>query len=297
MKKYFKHKIDKAVSVPKIVTIHYFELTKDFDYPSESHDFCELHYVDKGHVICYYGENRHELYQGDMLFYKPMVEHRLVADQNTSSNVCVISFECNSSVHQEIEDKVFKLSTEEKYLISTIYEEASKYFELTKLNPALKKMRVKNTSTFGSSQLIQNSLEHLLINLLRKQKDENRKESGAVKTDYDDKTVNDIIEFMNKNLNSNLSLFELSRAIGYGTTFLCSRFKSVTGKSILRFFTELKIEHAKKMIRENKNITVSEISDTLNFCEPAYFCSVFKKITGLSPKEYSRTIHAFDARK
>ena len=82
--------------------------------------------------------------------------------------------------------------------------------------------------------------------------------------------------------------------MGYGKTFLCTRFKQVTGKTIFRFLTELQIEEAKKMIRQSKDNTISIISDALNFSEPAYFCNVFKKITGMSPKEYSRTIHAFD---
>jgi YesN/AraC family two-component response regulator len=232
-----------------------------------------------------------------MIFYKPMIEHRLVADKNVSSNVCVISFECNSTLHEQLNDKVFRLNSDEKYLIATIYEEASKSFELTKLNPALKKMKVKNTSTLGSTQLIQNSLEHLLINVVRKNTNDNNQQSGAINVEYDDQTVNAIIEYMNENICNPLSLSEISDKIGYGTTFLCSRFKSVTGKSILRYFTELKISYAKKMIRAKENYTVSEISNALNFCEPAYFCSVFKKITGLSPKEYSRTIHAYDLNK
>ena len=80
MEKYYKYKIDKTVHVSKLVTMHYFELTKDFSYPGESHDFWELHYVDKGHLFCHSGEQTYELYQGDLIFYKPMTPHRLTAD-------------------------------------------------------------------------------------------------------------------------------------------------------------------------------------------------------------------------
>lgn len=297
MKKYFKHKIDKVVSVSKLVTIHYFELTKDFDYPEESHDFCELHYVDKGHVFCYADGVKYELSQGDMLLYKPMTRHRLVADNVIDSKVCIISFECNSVAIDNIANEVFRLSGDEKHLFYTIYDEAEKSFEPTKFNPSLKKMNAKDTSSFGSVQLIQISLEHLIINLSRRRTEIQSSNTHAVDKIYEDKTVNSVIEYLNNNICDNVTLSDISEKIGYGTTFLCSRFKDVTGRSILRFFTELKIEHAKKMIRENKSFTVSVISDALNFCEPAYFCSVFKKITGMSPKEYSRIIHAYDTKK
>ncbi len=296
MKRYFKHKIDKVVSVSKLVTIHYFELTKDFDYPEEAHDFCELHYVDKGHVFCYSDDNKYELSQGDMLFYKPMTRHRLVADKVIDSNVCIISFECNLKVSEELQNTVFKLNNDEKHLFYVIYDEAGKSFEPTRFDPAIRKMRVKSSNSLGSTQLIQISLEHLLINLLRRKSEIKSPLALSVEKRYEDQTVNSVINYLNQNINGNVTLSELSEKIGYGTTFLCSRFKQVTGKSILRFFTELKIEHAKKMIRENKNFTISEISDTLGFCEPAYFCSVFKKITSMSPKEYSRIIHAYDTK-
>lgn len=34
MDRYYKYKIEKAVNVSKIITAHYFELTKDFYYPN-----------------------------------------------------------------------------------------------------------------------------------------------------------------------------------------------------------------------------------------------------------------------
>ncbi len=296
MKRYFKHKIEKTVSVSKLVTIHYFELTKDFDYPEEFHDFCELHYVDKGHVFCYSDGVKYELSQGELLFYKPMTRHRLVADKVVDSNVCIISFECNQNVAEELQSTVFKLNGEEKHLFYIIYDEAAKTFESTKFDPALRKMQTKSSNSLGSTQLIQISLEHLIINLLRR-KLEKLKKNDYTEFRYEDKIINAVLDYLNENVRGNITLTDLSTKIGYGTTFLCLRFKQITGKSIIKYFTELKIEQAKKMIRENKGSTVSEISDTLGFCEPAYFCSVFKKITGMSPKEYSRIIHAYDSQK
>ena len=46
-KQYVKHRIENLVNIAKIVTIHYYELDKNFSYPGESHDFWELVYADK----------------------------------------------------------------------------------------------------------------------------------------------------------------------------------------------------------------------------------------------------------
>ncbi len=293
MQKYYKYKIDNAVNVSKIVTIHYFELTKDFEYEPESHDFWEISYVDKGHIFCNTGERVDELNQGDLVVCKPMLTHSLSTDKAIACNLCVISFECNSPVLMQIKDDVYSLTSYEKKLLSTIFEEANLTFYLPKLAPELKKMQLKDNLPLGGMQIIKNALEELLIRLLRRDISKNDSKSTNLSA-YDDDIVNGIISYLETHLNDALSLQNVSEYTGYGKTYLCTKFKEVTGKTIFRFFNELKIEESKKMIRRDKNLPLSSISDTLNFSDPAYFTSVFKKIAGMTPKEYSKTIHAYD---
>ena len=49
--KYLPYKIPTAFAVEKLVTVHYFELSRHFSYPPETHDFWELHYeIGRAHV-------------------------------------------------------------------------------------------------------------------------------------------------------------------------------------------------------------------------------------------------------
>lgn len=293
MDDYYRYKIEKLIEVTKIVTIHYFELSKDFDYPAESHDFWEMNYVDKGHIYCLNNGKSTELGQGELLFYKPMTEHRIVTDNKTLSNVCVVSFECNSNAISAVQNTAYKLSAQEKKIFSVLFEEANRTFELEKLNPSLKKLVLKPDPPVGSMQMIQNSLEQLLIRLIRRELSDNGNKN-FLSNSYGDAVISQMIDFMKENVTDKLSLDGLSKKTGYGKTFLCTHFKKVTDKTIIRYFTELQIEEAKRILREDIGKTVEMISDDLNFSTPAYFCSVFKKVTGMSPKEYARMIHAFD---
>ena len=45
---YVKTQLKREITIPAIVTIHYFEYMKDFAFKGESHDFWEFLYVDKG---------------------------------------------------------------------------------------------------------------------------------------------------------------------------------------------------------------------------------------------------------
>ena len=58
----------------------------------------------------------------------------------------------------------------------------------------------------------------------------------------------------------------------------------------MEYVNILKIAEAKKLIRE-KNNNFMQISNMLNFNNPHYFSKVFKKITGLSPREYMNTVN------
>lgn len=48
---YVKTQLKREITIPAIVTIHYFEYMKDFAFKGESHDFWEFLYVDKGNIL------------------------------------------------------------------------------------------------------------------------------------------------------------------------------------------------------------------------------------------------------
>ena len=62
---------------------------------------------------------------------------------------------------------------------------------------------------------------------------------------------------------------------------------------MMQYFIRLKIEKAKKLLRENE-ISVTQISETLAFDTPNYFSKTFKKITGYTPLQYKK-IHQSNA--
>ena len=49
-----------------------------------------------------------ELFQGDLVLFKPNVNHHLQMDTNTPSNLFVISFECNSEIALKIKEQAYK---------------------------------------------------------------------------------------------------------------------------------------------------------------------------------------------
>lgn len=66
--------------------------------------------------------------------------------------------------------------------------------------------------------------------------------------------------------------------------YLSVAIKEVRGKSALDLINEAVILDAKAQLK-NSDLTILQISDTLNFTNPSFFAKYFKKHTGMTPKE------------
>ena len=110
-KKYYKHKLENLLVVNKVVTIHYFEFDKSFVSHTESHDFWELVYAEKGNLICSTEGEEILLQEGEVIFYKPGVSHAHRADGKHAPNVFIISFECKNQDKQECFFILYKIQS------------------------------------------------------------------------------------------------------------------------------------------------------------------------------------------
>ncbi|MBE6354654.1 helix-turn-helix domain-containing protein [Treponema sp.] len=103
------------------------------------------------------------------------------------------------------------------------------------------------------------------------------------------KPISLCIDYIYDNLHSKISLDELSEVSSLSTSYLSKLFHSEVGITIAQYITNKKIEAAKNLLIYTDNTPV-DISNYLSFSSESHFISVFKKITGLTPKKF-RTIH------
>ncbi len=104
------------------------------------------------------------------------------------------------------------------------------------------------------------------------------------KTDNSD-IINNSIEFMEKNLNRDLSLEVLAEHSGYSASYFCSIFKEKTGESPITFFIKLRMQLAAEYLAQTGK-SVKEISYLLGYSSQYYFSRLFKTHMGVSPSEY-----------
>ena len=97
--------------------------------------------------------------------------------------------------------------------------------------------------------------------------------------------VQESIEYIEKHYQQQMSVGDISRALGTSTSYLSRIFKESTGETIIRTINNKRIEKAKTYLAET-DYKVYEVADILGFENVTYFSRFFKKHTGMSPKEY-----------
>ncbi|MGG0822207.1 AraC family transcriptional regulator [Paenibacillus turicensis] len=92
-------------------------------------------------------------------------------------------------------------------------------------------------------------------------------------------------EYIFNHLYEELTLELLANQLNINPSYLSNKFKAETGETLIGFIQRQKIEEAKHLIVYS-DLSISQIYAVLNFYDQSYFIKVFKKITGLTPKQY-----------
>ena len=90
---------------------------------------------------------------------------------------------------------------------------------------------------------------------------------------------------MYANMDKSLSLEDLAEEFHLSKSYINAIFKKYADRAPLDFFQNIKMQEACKLLRSTKEY-ISRIGRQLGYEDPYYFSRAFKKVIGISPKEY-----------
>lgn len=116
----------------------------------------------------------------------------------------------------------------------------------------------------------------MLENIIKQLSAKNKKTDNIV--------VDKLIQFINDNFSKNISLQDAAESVFFNPAY-CSRFfKEQTGENFSNYLLKVRMEHAVKLLKENKKI--NDISKEFGYQSPGYFTRVFKDYYNCTPSEY-----------
>ena len=101
------------------------------------------------------------------------------------------------------------------------------------------------------------------------------------------KEVEDIINYIDKNIEKKISLKMLSKTVNMNESYLSRIFKNETGKNITYFINERKMNKALELLSD-KSIMIKEASLMVGIDDQFYFNKLFKKFYGINPSEFKK---------
>ena len=137
-------------------------------------------------------------------------------------------------------------------------------------------------------QLVGARLMHILMLLYREQASENYAVSELPNTEQcRHRIVAAAKKYLDKNYHHPVRLEDVANELEISSFYLSRIFSSQSDFSLFQYLTDVRINEAKKLLRENRYI-INDIASMVGFESLGYFSKVFKKHVGCSPSQYGK---------
>lgn len=102
------------------------------------------------------------------------------------------------------------------------------------------------------------------------------------------KEIEQAVHYFHENFSHAIEIEDYARSQHMSMCWFIRSFKQYMGVPPLKYLTSIRIARAKELL-SGTDIPVSEIGELVGYDNPLYFSKIFKKNTGLSPREYRRS--------
>lgn len=98
-----------------------------------------------------------------------------------------------------------------------------------------------------------------------------------------------VTELINENMSDpEFNIDKLASEMYMGRTSFYNKFKALTGISPNDYINSHKLKQAAILLKQDNSLSITEISDSLGFNTPNYFCRKFKEQFGVSPSQFKQ---------
>lgn len=259
------------------------------DIPFHFHESCELIYIEEGFGIRLVGDHIEKFTNGDLVLIGPNLPHTWKTDivfqqrSNYKIKAIVLYF-----MPEFLKELVAGLPDQEKI---TRFLEHSLYG--ISFSGASKKEIINKLQQTSEAEGLRKSILSLeVIELLINSNEFGLLASPKYKKSFAHKNINrfrTIYQYILSNFQNEITLHDVARVANLSSKAFCRYFKNYTGKSLVQFINELRVEHA-CMLLKNEEYSISSVCFDSGYNSLTHFNNCFKQLVNKTPTEYRKMV-------
>ena len=286
-------KMERVIKIEKLYSLHYFQFAAGYIFPGEKHNFWEMVYIDRGEADIGAGRQVVRLRQGQAIFHRPNEFHSIWANSATGPNIMVLSFGCTGNILRTLAGQALTLDAQMRGILRQLIAEGQECFGKVLDISGQRVLTPVENAPLGSQQMILLLLEQILLLLLRQAREgqEAGKQEAPHLTEERNAAdiTNQLTALMREHLDGSLSFEEICRQSGLSQTALKACFRRYNRMGVMEYYQRLRIEEARRLLREGR-LNVTQTAEALGYSSIHAFSRQFKRLMGVTPLSYLRTI-------
>lgn len=243
-----------------------------YRYRPEAHVGHELIYVDYGRVRLELADRREMLKAGEAMVIPAKTRHSICSDGEGAFSFLNVLFRGRRM--KNVFGRVLGLSPKRRQTLTEIKNEGVNRFEhyreilLMKFNLFLLEWdREESQTILHASPMGENEWRHRETVVMR------------------------ALTFLQAQVARPLDAEEVSRRAGVSPSYLRRLVRQGTGQTLSEHLKRLRVEAAKQMLMET-DANIEEIARRVGYNSPSHFCTVFRKVSGMTAGQYARSLGA-----
>ena len=263
---------------------------KDIKFEYHHHDFSKIVILIDGDLTYYIEGKAYILKPWDILFVNKNEIHKPVVNPNKYYERIVIwlnpDFMAKYAQGNNNLLKCFEVAIKNNYNLLRLN---MKSIDIIK-NLIQDIQNCNNSNEFGSEILKESLFVQLMVlmNRLFLNSDKNR----DIEDIQYDKTIEGVLNYINSNLENDLSIDTIASEFFISKYYLMRKFKNQIGSSIHNYVVQKRLILARSLISDG--LSMSSVCSRCGFNDYSSFVRSFKKVYGVSPSNYNPTIHNFE---
>lgn len=252
----------------KIEAYRFFGIMQKF--PNHFHDYYVIGYIDKGRRYMQCKNREHIINPGDVVLLNPKDVHTCEQIDNTALDYHSIN------IRPEVMQKTVLEITGREYL-PHFSQEVLYNSDLVSSLRELHLMISEEAADFKKEELFLFLIEQLLA--------EFDTEPDFVEPTQDAQ-FDGVCKYLEDNFSQTITLDELSKIAGLSKYHFLRSFTRQKGISPYSYLEAIRIGNAKMLLE--KGVPPMEVAYSTGFGDQSHFTNFFKKLIGLTPKQYMR---------